>query len=227
MDNVLKSIKDYIPEEPEQTNFKICVNTGKKLVVYDEIEDKAEEKNVTVRFALASLEGIEESEEPEEELEEPEEEPEEARIERFFVEKDFDEECRESAGYRYSVNGICESGEIGSLCRIDYECDKGEKCVKINEIGFCGYATHENCEEFRTDGKDTCYCENCMCTTYDTLEMTDETWFCNEVYGYIMPLMGSGAPNLGDPWHCESGDLIEKETNYLNYYGTRFDYRCQ
>jgi len=227
MNNILKSIKDYIPEEPEQTNFKLCVNTGKKLVIYDEIEDKAEEKDITVRFALTDLEGIEKPEEPEEEAEELEEEPEaEAKIEKFFIMEDYDEDCRKHAGYRYSVDGICESGKIGSLCRKNYECDKG-KCVKINDVGFCGYETHENCGEFRTDGKDTCYCEDCGCTTYDTLEMIDETWFCNEVYDYIMPQMGSGAPALGYPWHCESGELIEKETDYLSYYGTRIDYRCE
>ena len=234
MDNILRSIKDYIPEEPDQTNFKICVNTGKKLVVYDEIEDKAEEKDITIRFAIASLEGIEEPEEPEEEPEELEEEPEEIKIENFLIIKDSDEECRNFAGYRYSVNGICESGQIGSLCKIDYECDKG-KCITTNGNGkgFCGYETHDNCREYRIDNDNSCGCEGCDCDgKYFTglVDINDETWFCNEEYEHIIPLMDSGAPVLFDSEHCKSKDVIEKKGSHpleLIYSTIVFDLRCK
>ena len=137
------------------------------------------------------------------------------------------------AKYKYCVLNICESGQIGSLCEDDEDCDKGE-CVKRqqNNLGFCGYLTHDNCEEFRGDDEDSCYCEDCDCSSYQIIvgqaeEMNDGTsWICNNIFEYIMPQLGFLAPCYYAD-ECESGDMTSNTFN-LNYGGEWFSpNRCE
>ena len=139
----------------------------------------------------------------------------------------------EAQGYRYEVKGSCENGVIGSLCENDGQCDvgscvfrsqcyPGENCLSDAEmanydLGFCGYETHSNCQEFRTDDNNTCYCKDCGCFVGDdTLEMIDEsTWICNNIFEHIMPQLGALAPSYY-VYFCESGDMSQ-DTFRLTY----------
>ena len=159
----------------------------------------------------------------EEEIEIDYGEPEEIPI---LVECESDSVC-ENAGYKYCVEEFCESGQIGSLCDNDEDCDKGT-CVKRqqDDLGFCGYVTHSNCEEFRGDDKDMCYCEGCNCGYYEinvgqAEEMSDGTkWICNDIFEHIMPQLGFLAPCYYAD-ECESGNMTSN-TFDLKYGGDWF-----
>jgi len=139
-----------------------------------------------------------------------------------------------NVGYKYCVKGFCESGQIGSLCENDGDCDK-ETCVKRQEAdrGFCGYARHSNCEEFIGEGGDSCYCEGCGCGEDsffegEAIEMVDGTvWVCNDIFEYIMPQLGSLAPCYVASV-CESEEIIDS-TFDLDYGGKSFEHisRCK
>ncbi|MDP7610682.1 MAG: hypothetical protein QGH19_02870, partial [Candidatus Woesearchaeota archaeon] len=52
MDNILKSIKDYLPQDSEQANFKLCVNTKSQLLTYNQVTDQVENNDIIIRFGL-------------------------------------------------------------------------------------------------------------------------------------------------------------------------------
>jgi len=53
MQQVLEVLQehDYVPGEPGQ-EFKICVNTGERLTIYNRIIGDLEERDVIIRFGL-------------------------------------------------------------------------------------------------------------------------------------------------------------------------------
>jgi hypothetical protein len=146
-----------------------------------------------------------------------------------------DEVCV-NAEYNYCVREFCESGQIGSLCENDADCDMGtcvkrqqcypgEDCLSEEEmgnfdLGFCGYTTNSNCEEFNGDGNSGCYCGGCDCGN-QIKEMNDGTiWICNDIFEHIMPQIGFLAPAYYSD-ECESGDLVGDTFNMI-YGGKSF-----
>jgi hypothetical protein len=49
---ILKSIKDYLPQDSEQANFKLCVNTKSQLLTYNQVTDQVENNDIIIRFGL-------------------------------------------------------------------------------------------------------------------------------------------------------------------------------
>ena len=49
---IFKSIKDYLPQDSEQANFKLCVNTKSQLLTYNQVTDQVENNDIIIRFGL-------------------------------------------------------------------------------------------------------------------------------------------------------------------------------